>query len=129
MLNLLAKNIASNSNLIAEGGGSASVVELIWAHADDLASVGGANTGEDWDLIIGSDLLYITAAHGQLLETVSTLAGENTTVLMGFAARRDSHESSFTERAEKDFGFECKAVHSTAHKGEEVKILSLTKIK
>ena len=70
VLPLLRHNAALNASRVPV----VTSLPLIWGDADAHAAARRAAGGTPYDVLIGSDLVYSTAAHADLLDTISALA-------------------------------------------------------
>ncbi|KAK6921330.1 Lysine methyltransferase, partial [Dillenia turbinata] len=96
-LRLLKKNVETNLNHV-QLKGSATVSELVW----------GDYLGPEFlqplpDYVLGSDVIYSEAAVVDLLDTLTQLCGEHTTIFLAGELRNDSVLEYFLETAMKDF--------------------------
>ncbi|XP_044961545.1 EEF1A lysine methyltransferase 3 isoform X1 [Hordeum vulgare subsp. vulgare] len=86
---LLRKNLEEN---VGDGdGGSATVAELVWGDEYELDPAP--------ELVLGSDVVYSEEAVGDLVATLTRLAGPGTTVLLAGELRNDVVVECFLEAA------------------------------
>ncbi|KAL4589361.1 hypothetical protein LXL04_002267 [Taraxacum kok-saghyz] len=95
-------NADANSKLLAPRGGEVQVAALSWGENEEMEAI-----GRDYDLIIGSDVVYHDNLYDPLLQTLKflLLEGENKVFLMGHL-RRWKKESGFFKKAKKYFQVE-----------------------
>ncbi|KAL7604066.1 hypothetical protein Lser_V15G19685 [Lactuca serriola] len=99
-------NADANSELLAPRGGEVHVAPMSWGETEEMEAI-----GREYDLIIGSDVVYHDHLYEPLLQTLKFLlldgggdAGEKV-FLMGHL-RRWKKESGFFKRAKKHFQVE-----------------------
>ncbi|KAL7255834.1 hypothetical protein ACSBR1_009883 [Camellia fascicularis] len=96
-------NADANSQVLAEHGGSVHVAALGWGELDHMEAI-----GRDYDLILGSDVVYHDHLYDPLLETLRffSVGGEKSVVFLMAHLRRWKKESAFFKRAKKVFDVE-----------------------
>ncbi|KAJ8439745.1 hypothetical protein Cgig2_009569 [Carnegiea gigantea] len=99
-------NVAANSEVIAGGGGGVSVAELSWGNVDQMEKV-----GREYDLILGSDVVYHNHLYEPLMETLRYFLvggerkeeeGEGMVFVMAHL-KRWKKETAFFKKANKFF--------------------------
>ncbi|XP_044426012.1 protein-lysine methyltransferase METTL21D [Triticum aestivum] len=101
---LLRKNLEENVR------GSARVAELVWGDEYELDPellLWLDPEAEPPELVLGSDVVYIEEAVGDLLATLTRLAGPRTTVLLAGELRNDVVVECFLEAAMAEFEIGC----------------------
>lgn len=98
---LLRKNLEEN---VGDGDGVATVAELVWG---DEYEVEPELLDPPPELVLGSDVVYSEEAVGDLLATLSRLAGPDTTVLLAGELRNDVVVECFVEAAMAEFEIGC----------------------
>ncbi|CAK9152400.1 unnamed protein product [Ilex paraguariensis] len=99
----LRYNAGANADVVAVNGGSIDVAPLRWGENDDMEAV-----GRDYDLILGTDVVYYNHLYDPLLETLRFLligSGKKTVFLMAHL-KRWKKESAFFKKAKKLFDVE-----------------------
>jgi predicted nicotinamide N-methyase len=99
VLKLTKKTVRRNKEELESNGGSLKTVPLIWGH--ELQQ----NVNQDFDLIVGSDILYRNELHPALLATLSSIAGPSTRVILSFQVRHPEEEADFLDRGAVVHGF------------------------
>ncbi|KAL6993587.1 hypothetical protein U1Q18_011700 [Sarracenia purpurea var. burkii] len=96
-------NAEANSEVLARHGGTVEVKPLSWGEADQMEAV-----GRDYDLILGSDVVYHDHLYDPLLRTLRffLLGGERRMMFVMGHLRRWKKESAFFKRARKVFDVE-----------------------
>lgn len=97
VLKQLRRNVARNA-AGGRGGGAVSCVQLLWG--EDRAEAflerqrQRSSCGGKFDLILGSDLIYVTSVIRPLFETVQVLLSDDpgSRFLMAHCARREGNE-------------------------------------
>ncbi|KAM3196969.1 hypothetical protein ACQJBY_072573 [Aegilops geniculata] len=107
---LLRKNLEENVCNGVVGGGSAKVAELVWGDEYELDPellLWLDPEAEPPELVLGSDVVYSEEAVGDLLATLTRLAGPRTTVLLAGELRNDVVVECFLEAAMAEFDIGC----------------------
>ncbi|KAM3392809.1 hypothetical protein ACQJBY_013773 [Aegilops geniculata] len=100
---LLRKNLEENVG----DEGSAAVAELVWGDDYELDPELLDTEAEPPELVLGSDVVYSEEAVGDLLATLTRLAGPRTTVLLAGELRNDVVVECFLEAAMAEFEIGC----------------------
>ncbi|KAL8236094.1 hypothetical protein R6Q59_017175 [Mikania micrantha] len=103
----LVFNADANSTVLCTSGGSVHVAALSWGKIEEMEAI-----GRDYDLIIGSDVVYHDHLYEPLVETLKYLLlgeGEGEKVFLMAHLRRWKKESGFFKKANKHF--EVQVVH------------------
>lgn len=105
-------NVDANSGILAARGGEVQVAPLSWGENEEMEAI-----GRDYDLIIGSDVVYHDNLYDPLLQTLKflLLEGEKKVFLMGHL-RRWKKESGFFKKAKKFF--QVKLIHEDGPSSE-----------
>ncbi|XP_020178678.1 uncharacterized protein [Aegilops tauschii subsp. strangulata] len=107
---LLRKNLEENVPVGGGAGGSAAVAELVWGDEYELDPellLWLDQEAEPPELVLGSDVVYSEEAVGDLLATLTRLAGPRTTVLLAGELRNDVVVECFLEAAMGEFEIGC----------------------
>ncbi|XAR73868.1 hypothetical protein NMG60_11007985 [Bertholletia excelsa] len=93
-------NADANSEVVAKNGGSVVVAALSWGSDDDMEAI-----GREYDLILGSDVVYHDHLYDPLLRTLNffLLGGEKRILFVMAHLKRWKKESAFFKRARKVF--------------------------
>ncbi|GMG99872.1 hypothetical protein Nepgr_001712 [Nepenthes gracilis] len=95
-------NAAVNSDALALSGGAVEVAELSWGDVDHMEAI-----GRDYDLVLGSDVVYHDHLYEPLIETLRYfLGGERKVVFLMAHLKRWKKESVFFKKAKKLFAVE-----------------------
>ncbi|KAF4383340.1 hypothetical protein F8388_009371 [Cannabis sativa] len=96
-------NVDANAEALAVNGGTVKVASLSWGEAGDVELI-----GREFDVIIGSDVVYHDHLYEPLLQTLYLLLGGRgkTTSFVMAHLRRWKKESSFFKKAKKVFDME-----------------------
>ncbi|KAK2981591.1 hypothetical protein RJ640_011121 [Escallonia rubra] len=103
-------NAEANSSVLALHGGSVDVAALSWGDIEDMKVIGG-----EYDLVLGSDVVYHDHLYDPLLQTLRffLLGGEKRRMVFVMAhLRRWKKESTFFKRAKKHFDVDV--IHADA---------------
>ncbi|OVA18716.1 Nicotinamide N-methyltransferase-like [Macleaya cordata] len=104
-------NTAANSSMLALRGASVNVAALRWGEMDDMESI-----GRDFDIILGSDVVYYDHLYDPLLQTIRFFVGgggeDNSqgAVFLMAHLRRWKKDSVFFRKARKLFNVQM--IHS-----------------
>ncbi|GAB2231838.1 hypothetical protein Droror1_Dr00010854 [Drosera rotundifolia] len=93
-------NVMSNSDMLASNNGNVDVAELNWGHLDHMEAI-----GRDYDVIIGSDVVYHDHLFDPLIETLKyfLLGVDKKVVFLIAHLKRWKKESAFFKKARKHF--------------------------
>lgn len=95
-------NVEVNSTVLAPRAGQVHVAALSWGEKEDMEAV-----GREYDLIIGSDVVYHDNLYDPLLQTLRfLLLGDGEKVFLMAHLRRWKKESGFFKKAKKYFQVE-----------------------
>ncbi|GFY80386.1 putative methyltransferase family protein [Actinidia rufa] len=96
-------NAEANSEAVARHSGVVHVAPLRWGEIDDFEAI-----GRDYDLVLGSDVVYHDRLYDPLIQTLRflLLGGEKKMVFLMAHLRRWKKESAFFKRARKLFDVE-----------------------
>ncbi|KAL5708853.1 hypothetical protein ACHQM5_019605 [Ranunculus cassubicifolius] len=99
-------NAAANLDVLKLNGGSVDVMSLRWGEVEDMESI-----GIDFDVVMGSDLVYHDTLYEPLLKTMQFFVGQERDVVFVMAhSRRWKKESGFFKKARKMF--QVQTLHS-----------------
>ncbi|KAF5176823.1 N-lysine methyltransferase mettl21a [Thalictrum thalictroides] len=102
----LSFNAMANSATLVLNGGNVDVSSLRWGEVDDMESI-----GKDFNMILGSDVVYHDNLYEPLLKTLQFfLGGKSNTVFVMAHLRRWKKESAFFKKARKLF--QIQVLHS-----------------
>lgn len=104
VLGNLQLNVAANAGVVELHGGAVDVAALRWGDMKDVEAIGG-----EYDLVLGSDVVYHDHLYEPLLETLKFLLQKETVFLMGHL-KRWRKESAFFNKANKYF--DIQVVHT-----------------
>ena len=100
---ILAENVAAN--LKPEAG--CEVKECVWGEPGTTTPWGAVtDMGDDWDYIVGSDLIYSDESTPALLQTFLRSCGERTEIIMSMELRRKEDLNFYKRLVEVGFEFE-----------------------
>ncbi|KVH92371.1 EEF1A lysine methyltransferase 3-like [Cynara cardunculus var. scolymus] len=94
-------NVDANSVVLAPRGGQVRVGALSWGNKEEMEAI-----GREYDLIIGSDVVYHDNLYDPLLETLRYLFLDGEKVFLMAHLRRWKKESGFFKKAKKYFQVE-----------------------
>ncbi|GAB4849155.1 hypothetical protein Ancab_003963 [Ancistrocladus abbreviatus] len=98
-------NVAANSHVLAANGGVVQVAELRWGDIDHMEAI-----GRDFDVILGTDVVYHDHLYEPLIETLKYFLNggerEKETVFLMAHLKRWKKESTFFKKARKLFHVE-----------------------
>ncbi|KAI3726489.1 hypothetical protein L1987_66286 [Smallanthus sonchifolius] len=102
----LVFNADANSSVVAPRGGQVHVAALSWGKLEEMETI-----GRDYDLIIGSDVVYHDHLYDPLIQTLKYLLlgggdGNGEKVFLMAHLRRWKKESGFFKKAKKHFKVE-----------------------
>lgn len=102
-------NVDANAGAVERGGGKVEVAALSWGEVRDMESI-----GRDYDIVLGSDVVYHDHLYEPLLETLRYYLLESGKEVVFFMAhlKRWKKESVFFKKAKKKFDVEV--VHADA---------------
>lgn len=97
-------NARANSDVLARHGGSVEVAALCWGEVDQMEGL----VGREYDLVLGSDVVYHDHLYDPLLRTLGffLVKGRRRTVFVMAHLRRWKKEAVFFKRARKTFDVE-----------------------
>ncbi|KAL3849519.1 hypothetical protein ACJIZ3_011401 [Penstemon smallii] len=104
VLPLLMRNVERNTSRIlqknpdSDSFGSIEVAELNWGNADHIRAV-----GPPFDYIIGTDVVYAEHLLEPLLQTIISLSGPRTTILLGYELRSTSVHDRMLDLWKRNF--------------------------
>ncbi|XP_019182954.1 PREDICTED: protein N-lysine methyltransferase METTL21A-like [Ipomoea nil] len=100
-------NIDLNSGVLENHGGAVDVAALSWGEMEDMEAI-----GREYDLLLGSDVVYYDHLYDPLLKTLRffLLEGERKTAFVMAHLKRWKKESAFFKKAKKVFDVEI--IHS-----------------
>lgn len=101
VLSNLKFNVDANSGVLAPRGGQVHVAALGWGNKEEMEAI-----GREYDLIIGSDVVYHDNLYDPLLETLKFLLLDGEKVFLMAHLRRWKKESGFFKKAKKYFQVE-----------------------
>ncbi|KAA8531882.1 hypothetical protein F0562_006401 [Nyssa sinensis] len=103
VLSNLQFNVDANADVLAQQGGTVNVAPLSWGDADHMETI-----GREYDLILGSDVVYHDHLYDPLIQTLRffLLGGEKKVVFVMAHLRRWKKESAFFKMAKKLFDVE-----------------------
>ncbi|XP_078178086.1 uncharacterized protein LOC144572398 [Carex rostrata] len=96
-------NAELNSSIISSRCGLISVQQLRWGDEQDVTNV--AST-ENFDLVVGSDVVYYEELIEPLLKTVEVFAKGETAFVMAHLRRWKKRDAAFFRKARKNFSVE-----------------------
>lgn len=94
-------NVEANSKILQVNGGEVKVEALSWGAAEHMEAV-----GKEYDLILGTDVVYHDHLYAPLIETLKFFLlgnGENRVVFVMAHLKRWKKESGFFKKAKKFF--------------------------
>ena len=94
-------NVDANAGALAPRGGRVHVAALSWGKKEEMEAIGG-----EFDLIIGSDVVYHDNLYDPLLETLKFVLLKGEKVFLMAHLRRWKKESGFFKKAKKYFQVE-----------------------
>ncbi|KAI3669598.1 hypothetical protein L6452_40872 [Arctium lappa] len=94
-------NVDANAGVLAPRGGRVHVAALSWGNKEEMETI-----GREYDLIIGSDVVYHDDLYDPLLETLRFLFLDGEKVFLMAHLRRWKKESGFFKKAKKYFTVE-----------------------
>nr|GMC96991.1 protein N-lysine methyltransferase METTL21A [Ipomoea batatas] len=96
-------NVDLNSGVLENHGGAVDVAALSWGEMKDMEAI-----GREYDLLLGSDVVYHDHLYDPLLKTMKffLLGGERKTAFVMAHLRRWKKESAFFKKAKKVFDVE-----------------------
>lgn len=93
------------ANLKPEAG--CEVKECVWGEPGTVSPWGAVtDMGDDWDYIVGSDLIYSDESTPALLQTFLRSCGERTEIIMSMELRRQEDLNFYKRLVEVGFEFE-----------------------
>ncbi|KAL7101821.1 hypothetical protein ACP275_08G078800 [Erythranthe tilingii] len=95
-------NVAANAGIFEPHGGAVEVAALQWGEKKDMEAIGGR---DQYDLILGSDVVYHDHLYEPLLETLKffLLGTDRKMVFLMSHLKRWKKESAFFKKANKYF--------------------------
>ncbi|KAL7141782.1 hypothetical protein ABFS83_08G076700 [Erythranthe nasuta] len=98
-------NVAANAGIFEPHGGAVEVAALQWGEKKDMEAIGGR---DQYDLILGSDVVYHDHLYEPLLETLKffLLESDRKMVFVMGHLKRWKKESAFFKKANKYFDVE-----------------------
>lgn len=107
-LDWLRANVETNASAIDDAGSSVDAHELEWSSQEHAASLRAAclPAGADFDLVLGSELLYDPDQYEPLLQTLRAFARSPATLAVLGYTERHGGEERFLKKAADDFAIE-----------------------
>ncbi|KAF9620527.1 hypothetical protein IFM89_013148 [Coptis chinensis] len=101
-------NATANSGALELNSGTVDVRSLRWGEAEDMEAI-----GRDFDIVLGTDVVYHDNLYDPLLRTLQFFLGEESNIVFVMAhLRRWKKESAFFKKAKKMF--QVQTIHSDA---------------
>ncbi|KAL2928565.1 Protein-lysine methyltransferase METTL21C [Bienertia sinuspersici] len=91
-------NVAANGSIIAANGGAVVAAELAWGDVDQMETI-----GREYDVIVGSDVVYHDHLYEPLLNTLKFLLVKDEMVFLMAHLKRWKKETVFFRKAKKLF--------------------------
>ena len=108
------------------------VIKLSWENKEDIEEVKKLNNNEPYDLIIGSELIYLDDLFDDLINTLRELSSEKTVIIMSYKVRLQEMVDDFINRVSKYFKIEYidnVLMNETYPRPDKMKLIRLYKIK
>ncbi len=79
------------------------VTDLSWENAEDIEKVKKLMDNKPFDMIIGSELVYLDDLFDDLINVIRTFSDENTFIILSYKVRLPSMVEDFTNKLKKYF--------------------------
>lgn len=123
--------ITMNKEIYAKSSQS-KVIKLSWENKEDIEAVKKLNNNEAYDLIIGSELIYLDDLFDDLINTLRELSNEKTVIIMSYKVRLQEMVDDFISKVSQYFKIEYinnELMNETYPRPEKMKLIRLYKNK
>lgn len=123
---VLQENAAAN----LAAGGAWDVRECVWGKPGEVTSWGQvADLGQEWDYVVGSDLIYSDDSTPHLIETLVSCMSESCEFIMSMELRRARDKDFFTNLQKRGFSFRKipSEEQHPVYQAEEIGVFSIRK--